>query len=163
MYVTIDDYNAFYSDGIQQDEFNRFALEADRVLDQATTGIDNVRKLKIAFPVDDADIVKGCACRIINLLKQISDAEAAAESARGYTEGAAGLQGKTVSSMSSGNESVSFSSSSNATAIDRAIASPTARNQLITNVINVCLSGIEDANGVNLFYMGPYPYIKGDD
>lgn len=162
MYATIDDYTALYGT-IEQEEFNRLALEADRAMDRATSGIDNVRKLVVAYPETDADIIKACACRIINLLKQIYDAEAAAESARGYVQGAAGLQGKAVSSMSAGNESVSFAASSNSTAIDRAIADPVARDRLIKNTINVWLSGLEDANGVNLFYMGAYPAQEETD
>lgn len=158
MYATITDYASWFG-AIQGDEFNRFSLEADRILDIYTTGIDNTKKLRIAFPTDESDAaaVKYAACKLINLLKQISDAEASAASARGYTEGANGLQGKAVSSMSAGNESLSFASGSDTTAIDKAIADPEEKKKLIHNMIVEFFSGLQDANGVNLLYMGSYP------
>lgn len=159
MYATITDYASWFSDEIQDDEFNRLCMEADRILDIYTTGIDNIKKLRIAFPTDenDAAAVKYAACKLINFLKQLSDAETSAASARGYTEGANGLQGKAVSSISAGNESISFTSGSDATAIDKAIADPEEKKKLIHNMMTDFLSGLTDANGVNLLYMGSYP------
>lgn len=157
MYATREQYESYYGE-ITEQEYNRLSIEADRYIDVLTTGIDNVRKLKVAFPVEDADNIVYCACRVTNILKQIADAEASAASARGYTEGANGLQGKVVSSVSSGNESVSFgTASAELSAIDKAIADPAEKDKLIKNIVKIWLSGISDSNGVNLLYMGRYP------
>ena len=157
MYATLETYTSLYGE-ITETEFNRFGLEADRVMDMYTTGIDNVKKLKIAFPAAEDSNIQACACAIINVLKQISDVETSQASARGYTEGINGLQGKVVSSQSAGNESVSYGTAErDLTAIDKAVGDTQQRNKLIMDIVKHWLSGITDANGVNLFYMGPYP------
>lgn len=157
MYATLEQYVRYYGE-IAADDFNRFLIEAQRYMDILTTGIDNVRKLKVAFPTEDAENIAYCACHIVNILKQISDAEASAASARGYTEGANGLQGKVVSSVSAGNESVSYGTASGElSAIDKAIADPEEKKKLIERIVKLWLSGVTDSNGVNLLYMGKYP------
>lgn len=158
MYATKEQYETYYGE-ISVAEFSRFIMEAQRYMDILTTGIDNVRKLKVAFPTEEAESIAYCACHIVNILKQISDAEASAASARGYTEGANGLQGKVVSSVSAGNESVSYGTSGELSAIDKAIADPKEKIKLIEGVVRLWLSGVQDSNGVNLLYMGKYPEV----
>ena len=150
MYASYADYAGLYGE-ISQEEFNRFAHEADRALDTATTGIDNIKKLKVAFPHNDVDAIIYCACKVINTLKQISDIQAST----GYANGVNGMTGKVVSSVSSGNESISYSAGD--TAITRAAVDTTEKAKLIRDTIRASLSGITDANGVNLLYMGVYP------
>ena len=67
---------------------------------------------------------------------------------------------KQVASKSAGNESISYvtsGSSGTATLIDKCLADKEAQKQLYDDKIRNYLSGITDANGVNLLYMGIYP------
>lgn len=136
------------------------ASEAYRILEKHTTGIDGVKKLKIAFPVDedDANAVKHCWCKIIEILYQLRDAEIAAAEGRGYTKTDHGLQRKIVSRVESGNEAISYSETKlSDSLIDAAASDLSAQKALMSHVIREYLSGVCDANGVNLLYMGEYP------
>jgi len=160
MYITFDDYVGLYwTDRITPEAFTRIAIEAQRIMDMYTTGIDSVKKLQVAFPTDecDAKTVKACACKIADLLFQMQTAEDNAMASRKYTQTANGLQGGVITSMSSGNESVSYGSSNSNTAVDKAASDPVEREKLLRDTVKQYLSGITDANGVNLLYMGRYP------
>lgn len=136
------------------------ASEAYRIMEKHTTGIDGTKKLKIAFPVDedDANAVKHCWCKVIEILYQLRDAENAAAIGRGYTETAHGLQRKIISRVESGNEAVSYSETKlSDSLIDAAVSNLSTRTALMSHVIREHLSGVCDANGVNLLYMGEYP------
>lgn len=159
MYITNSEYSDIY-DPLEEKVFNRLAFDACRIMDIHTTGIDGVKKLKVAFPTDEDDsgIVKRCAAKIINLLAQIEEAEKSVASARGYTDTERGLQRKIVSRVEAGNEAISYmESTGSASVIDKAVADKTVRDSLISSTVQECLSGVTDANGVNLLYMGPYP------
>lgn len=161
MYITYEDYTEKY-DPIEEKAFNRLAYDAGRHIDRFTTGVDGVKKLKVAFPVDEdsAEAVKHCAANIINVLFQIYEAEKSASMGRGFTQTENGLQGKVVSSVSAGNESISYSTgTANASSVDAAISDLSARDNLIRSIIREYLSGVQDANGVNLLYMGVYPRV----
>ena len=148
---------------VPEADFNRLSWEACRKLDIATTGADNVKKLKVAFPTDedDAEAVKRCACKLIEIAAAIEQAEEMARNAQGYiTREDGSLQGKVVTSASAGNESISYSASggsSAATLIDKVLSDKAAQEQLYRDTIKDYLSGVTDANGVNLLYMGRYP------
>lgn len=141
--------------------FNRLCWDACRKLDMATTGVDGWKKLRRSPPAetDDLEAVKRCACQLVHLMWQIETAERTVNRGRGYTETASGLQGKVVSSVSAGNESISYATGSSgaATLIDKALADKSVREKLFAETIAEYLSGVKDANGVNLLYMGPYP------
>jgi len=141
--------------------FDRLCYDACRKLDMATTGVDGWKKLRRSPPVDadDLEAVKRCACRLVYLMWQIETAERTSNQGRGYTETANGLQGKVVSSVSAGNETISYATGNTgvATLIDKALADKSVRDKLFADTITEYLSGIKDANGVNLLYMGPYP------
>lgn len=150
MYASYADYITYFGEGITQTEYDRYAFEADRALDTATTGIDNVHKLRVAFPHEDAEAVIFCACKIANYLKQIADIQASA----GYADTENGKTG-IIASMSSGNESISYTSGD--TAVNKAASDVAEKKRLIADTIKETLSGVQDANGVNLLYMGVYP------
>lgn len=158
MYITLEDYQSIY-DPIDERLFNNLAFEACRVMDIHTTGIDNIKKLKIAFPTDAdyAEMVKRCAAKLVNLMYQIQQAEISAVENRGYDMTEQGLRGKVISSVSAGNESITYATSTFSTAIDAAVKSRTERDKLFVNTVWYYLSGVEDENGVNLLYMGRYP------
>lgn len=160
MYISYDEYTALY-DTIEEKVFNRLVNVACRFLDRHTTGVDGVKKLKVAFPADEesAAAVKHCVAHVVNILVQIQEAENTASAGRGYTKTDNGLQGKVISSVSAGNESISFSTGAEKTAVDLAVTDIAQRNKLIYATIRDYLSGITDANGVNLLYMGAYPRV----
>ena len=161
-YVDYEYYKSLYGEkAIPETDFNRLLWDAERELDKATSGVDNVRKLKVAFPVneEDAETVKRCVCALVEFLKQIEDAEHNANSVGQYTERADGsLQGKVVSSVSAGNESISYAVGKSAdTAISNATKSLQDRDVTVYAFIASRLHGISDANGVNLLFGGIYP------
>ncbi|MBQ9081922.1 MAG: hypothetical protein IJY28_00295 [Clostridia bacterium] len=143
------------ADGISCTEFEQLAWEASRMADRYTTGLDGVRKLRKAFPVDemDAEAVKRCVCRLILLMHQIGQAEAAG----GYTSTENGYHRNQIAAVSAGNESVTYASGGNVSVIASAAADRAVREQLYANTIWAYLSGVADANGVSLLYMGCYP------
>lgn len=164
-YIDYEYYSALYGDkAVPEADFARLSWDACRKADVATTGIDGVKKLKVAFPndEDDAEAVKRCVCKLIEIAGAIEQSEQTARSAQGYIQREDGsLQGKVVSSVSAGNESISYSASGSSgvtTLIDAVLTDKTAQERLYRDTMSEYLSGIADANGVNLLYMGRYPY-----
>lgn len=162
MYITYEEYLKWF-DPVDQTIFNRLSFEACRVMDKYTTGIDGVRKLREHFPTDetDAEAVKFTAAQLVNFLYQCHEAEQTAATARGYTETENGIRGKVVSSVSAGNESISYATSSTATAtaVDEAVKDKTTKDKILFQTVRDGLAGVVDCNGVNLLYMGVYPRL----
>lgn len=160
-YVDYSFYKSLYAEkSIPEVDFNRLSWDACRKIDIATTGVDGVRKLQVAFPTDEyaAESVKRCVCSIIEIMRQIEEAKDTSQMSKGYVETENGLQGKVITSKSAGNESISYSANgSTATLIDKALCDSSVREKLYQDTISEMLSGITDANGVNLLYMGRYP------
>ena len=158
MYISYSEYTALY-EPIEDKVFSRLAFNASRYLDRLTAGVDGVKKLMVAMPTDEADkaSVTHCAAHVINILLQIEEAEKSASLGRGLIQAEGGARGKVVSSVSAGNESVTYSTSAGNTAIDAAIGNAAERDKLICDTIRHYLSGVKDSNGVNLLYMGAYP------
>lgn len=159
MYITFEQYGTLY-DQMDEKLFNRLLFDAERMIDNHTTGADGVKKLRFAFPTEEDAVaaVMHCAGSIVNLLYQIYEAETAAAMGRGYTETEQGLQRKIISRVESGNEAISYSETKlSNSSIDAAAADKSVRDKMISTTIREYLSGITDANGVNLLYMGPYP------
>ena len=157
-YVTLEEYKAIYPEEIPEEVFNNLEWDARRIVDNHTTGVDNVRKLRVAFPTaeDDAEAVKRCMCKLIKMLYDIEKAQ----QLRGAEERPDGtMTSGPVSSVSSGSESISYAESGG-TAIDAAVGDISARDKLINRTVRECLSGVWDANGVCLLYMGVYPYVQ---
>ena len=162
-YIDYEYYKNLYGENaLSESEFSRLLWDAEREIDKATSGVDNVRKLKVAFPTneEDAETVKRCVCALVEFLKQIEDAERNANSLGQYAERADGsLQGKVVSSVSAGNVSISYAVGKSAdTAIGNAIKSLQDKDVTIYAFVASRLHGVSDANGVNLLFGGEYPY-----
>ena len=86
-YVDYEYYKSLHGEkAISEADFNRLLWDAEREIDKATSGVDNVRKLKVAFPTneEDAETVKRCVCALVEFLKQIEDAERNANSLGQY-------------------------------------------------------------------------------
>ena len=164
MYITFDDYKQLY-EPIEERVFNLLAYDACRMMDIHTTGIDNVKKLKLYFPADEDDVqsVKRCAAKLVHFLNQIREVEMAVNLGKGYEVTEQGIRGKKISSVSAGNESITYADGySNAsiaflTEAESAAKDKSVKDKLVAGIIWECLSGVEDANGVNLLFMGRYP------
>lgn len=164
-YVDYDYYLQIYGNNISDTDFARIAREASRKVDIATTGIDNIKKLKTAFPTDedDAEAVKMCICKIINVMWQINQAEIRVNYARDVIkENDGSVHGRFVTSKTAGNESISYSTgtSEGSTLIDKVMIDKSMQENLYREIIREYLSGITDCNGVNLLYAGRYPNIN---
>lgn len=162
-YADYSRYVSIYGDGsISEADFDRLSYDASRYIDYCTTGVDGVKKLKIAHPTDsdDAEAVIRCACALVHDMSEIDSAEKRAASVRGLVQREDGtVTGAVVSSVSSGSESISYSVTSGQTALDAAISSEDERKKLYLTTVKRYLTGVRDANGVNLLYGGVYPYV----
>lgn len=162
-YVNYEYYQSLYGEkAIPEADFNRLLWDAEREIDKATSGVDGVRKLQVAFPTIgyDAEAVKRCVVEVVSFLYKLEIAENSLNAISEYTERADGsLQGKVVTSVSAGNESISYAVGKSAdTAISNATKSLQDRDVTVYAFIASRLSGVSDANGVNLLFGGRYPY-----
>lgn len=160
-YIDYAFYVSLYGEDVKEADFNRYAFEASRILDINTSGIDNVKKLAVAFPTKEDDIaaVKHCACQLIRILKDMEEFENAYKFSK--NENGASVS-SVVSSISSGSESISYATNMGATsAIAAAVSDYSKRRRLFEDTVINYLSGVEDANGVNLLYGGIYPMRVG--
>lgn len=148
MYIDYEYYASLYKT-VPQEDFPRLCLKAQRKLDNFTTGIDGVRKLACAFPVDEdtAQLVKACMAELINAMYNAEKVQ----NSVGITATESGVHSNVVTSVSAGNESVHYAALNTADA-------RTASESAYKLIIYEYLSGAADANGVNLLYMGRYPY-----
>ena len=159
MYISKADYESLY-DSMEEKLFNRLASDACRCIDRLTAGADGVKKLKVAFPSDkdSADAVKRCTAEIVHFLYQIQEAEKSASMGRGYEQTEGGLRGRVIANVSAGNESISYSTTQHQqTAADLAAMDAAQKEKTIREIVKEYLTGVADANGVNLLYMGMYP------
>lgn len=158
MYADFNYYTTEYGGKVlkPEDDFNHFARKAERRID-AITG----NKLQFAFPtkVKDAEAVKDCLCELSEFLYQVDAYQYAAMESIGVVAQSDGtVKGKVVSSITSGSESISYSTGGYAsTSIMEAAKDKKVMGTLIYGMVQDGLSGIPDANGVNLLYAGPYP------
>lgn len=159
----IDEYEYITISGKAIPDFDRLRWETSKLLDNATTGADGYKKLKNAFPVDedDAEAVKRCLCKLIDLRRQIEDVEKSVLAAQSYVQREDGtVISKKITSISSGSESISYANSAgDSSVISAAVNDRSARDALYRSTIEEYLSGITDANGVSLLYMGVYPRV----
>lgn len=139
-----------------EDDFTRFARKAERRLDTITGN-----KLQFAFPVKETDVeaVKDCLCELTEFLYQVDAYRTAAMDSVGVVAQDDGtVKGKVVSSISSGSESISYSTGGSAsTSVMEAAKDKKVMDVLIYGIVQNGLSGVPDANGVNLLFAGAYP------
>lgn len=158
-YVSLEEYLRINPNGTEA-TYNHFAWDAQRYLDNATAGVDGVKKLAVAFPTneDDAETVKRCMCALIDTLDEINQIKSGMISANGYVSTSAGLISKSVKSVSAGGESISYGADgSTETDVVRAAKSNSELKSYVFGVIRHYLDGICDDNGVFLLYGGRYP------
>ena len=156
-YVDYSRYIALYGD-IEVSVFQRLLIKATRIIDYHTTGCDGYAKLKNAYPTEVGAVsaVQYCVCELINAMYHDETALMIIEQANSFSKREDGTyQPNKISSLSSGAESVSFSTSANS--IDSGIIDRAKRESNYREIVTECLRGVLDANGVNLLYMGVYP------
>ena len=160
MYISKEEYAEIYDPIGDEKIFTRLAYDACRSIDRLTAGADGIKKLKVAFPTDkdSAEAVKHCTAHIVHFLYQIQEAEKSASMGRGYEQTESGLRSRVIASVSAGNESVSYAANQHQqTAADLAAMDAAQKEKTIREIVKEYLTGVADANGVNLLYMGPYP------
>lgn len=150
MYIDYEFYSSMFNT-VPESEFPRFCAAAQRKLDNYTTGIDGFRKLKYAFPTDEIDAmtVKLCMAELMNDLYTVDQIRRAS-----VVSTESGVHSNVITSVSAGNESVHYASLD----INSSHQADQARENMHYILVRNHLSGISDANGVNLLYMGAYPY-----
>ena len=105
-------------------------------------------QLKEAFPTDeyDAETVRRCFCKLVNVLYQIETAEANTVKAHGYVQREDGsMIGAVVTSVSSGSESISYSTGNTASksAVEQAATDIGYKNNLLNNIVREFLDGVQ--------------------
>lgn len=158
MYADFNYYQTEYGGKVIEsaDDFTHFGRKAERRMD-AITG----NKLQFAFPTKkkDKEAVKDCLCELTEFLYQLDSYQRAAMDSAGVVKQDDGMvRGKVVTSISSGSESIGYSAKSSAdTSLMEAAKDKKVADAMINSMVRDGLSGIPDANGVNLLYAGmPY-------
>lgn len=152
-YAEYSEYVSIYGDKVTEQQFERLCFDSVSIVNDITTGVDGICKLRIAFPSDeyDAEIVRRCVYALINL-------KAHTEELSGYTTREDGsVVPKRVTSMSSGAESIHYADVSSDAS--NSAGYPINRVQLAAAARGM-LTGANDANGVSLLYMGRYPHVR---
>lgn len=163
LYVDYEFYKDLYGENaVPESDFDRLSWEAQKRIDNLTFG-----KLKFAFPTDeyDAEAVKRCVCKLVEIAYEIDSANKRVNDGKGYVEDENGIHGKVISSVSSGSESISYTAKSEngSTIIDAVLSDKAAQDKLYADTVKEYLVGVPDANGVNLLYAGiPYPGNGGN-
>lgn len=154
-YITEEAYKAIFGE-ISSADFLRFSAKAERVMIDHTTGIDGFEKLNEAPPTDEDVLtcLKLCAGDLIHAMSMIADAERSS----GMIQRSDGsMSPATVSSVSSGSESITYNTGESA--LSAAVANLKERRALFSGIVRDWLAGTKDANGINLLYMGEYPHV----
>lgn len=152
-YIDYEYYKSLYVEKVlTEQEFNRILWDAEREIDKATSGVDGVKKLKVAFPADeeDAESVKRCSAELVSFICTLNKAQNGIVSCDGT------VNSNIVTSKSAGNESIAYANVENS--ISTALRSVKDREKIIYQFISSKLSGVSDANGVKLLFAGRYPY-----
>jgi len=153
-YVDYEYCKSIYGDtAIPEADFNRLEWEARRKIDSITGN-----KLKFAFPTDedDAETVRRCVCKFIEIAADIEAATKRVSEGQGYVTDEVGTHGKMISSVTSGSESVSYTAKSEtgSTVIDAVLSDKGMQDKLYYDTAKDYLYGINDANGMRLLYAG---------
>lgn len=147
MYLTFGEYIQFYKD-VPEQEFNVYRIQAERMMDEVTTGIDGVRKLQEYYPTEDAERFKLAMAETINELFNFAESDKAC----GYSSTDGTYKGRQIASVSSGSESISYTSGQNS---PYALHGAERTAHIMTNITSR-LRGVRDSNGVLLLYRGSY-------
>lgn len=155
MYADFSYYQTKYGGKVIEsaDDFTHFGRKAERRIDVITG-----RKLQFAFPTKkkDKEAVKDCLCELAEFLYQLDSYQRTAMDSAGVVEQADGtVRGKVITSISSGSESIGYSAKGfTDTSLMEAAKDKKKADAMIYGIVRNGLSGVADANGVNLLYAG---------
>lgn len=158
MYADFEYYQTVYGGAVfgSAPAYEPYRRKAERRIDLITT-----EKLSFAFPVEEkaADTVRDTVCEMAEFLYQVDCYKQAADSAVGIIAQSDGtVKGKVIKSVSSGAESVTYSSAGDIkTAVSEAARDRKVLDTEVYSITRSNLAGVADANGINLLYAGPYP------
>lgn len=158
MYADYEYYKTEYCGGLfdSAENFKLYVRKAERRVDTSTYG-----KLSFAFPAaeKDAAAVKDCICELAEFLYRVNQLQAATSDSVGVVKQDDGtVKGKVVTSVTSGSESRGYSASGGVATIESDAAKDRkVFDMAVYSIIRDGLTGIPDANGVNLLYAGTYP------
>lgn len=150
-YADLEFYtNTFYGDTLTEDDADKWLSLASDELDAITFG-----RLITAFPTVETHAikVKKSVCAVADALFQI-DVQRKAASAQKTEDGS--YRGA-IASISSGRESISFSSGNSAASASvyaAAAADTVKQSRLIQDIAVKYLANVPDKSGVNLLYAG---------
>lgn len=160
MYVDSAYFYSMFPELRSDNAYDKGCKQAQRLIDDQTTGVDGVRKLRIAMPTDaeDVDAVKMCWCELCKACYFVEKAKDALNSAMGVQSVNGNIVPMTIKSVSAGGESVSYGTDAGMESAYMAAAkSPSGARSLAFSIVKEYLSGVRDANGVNLLFRGAYP------
>lgn len=142
------------------EDFARFGRRAERILDTYTGD-----KLRFAYPTDERAInaVKNCFCALAEFLYQVAVYQTAQLDSVGTVAQSDGtVKGKVVSSISSGSESIGFSTGGSVgTSVSESAKDKKYMQTMMYSIVQEYLSWVPDANGINLLYAGAYTRARG--
>lgn len=158
MYADFEYYTTEYGGMVfgSAEDFKPYIKRAERRIDNVTSG-----KLTFAFPTEEKSVtaVKDCVCELAEFLYQVAVCQKEAMNELGTIANSDGtVRGKVIKSITSGSESISYGTSGDT----KTVVSEAAKDRKVLDIttyskLQTGLSGIADANGVNLLYAGPYP------
>lgn len=155
MYTTYEFYTVkYHGDIIPMKSFNKFCDKACDEIDLYTSD-----RLVNSFPSDEraAARVQKAVCALADLLYRMEMEDKKAEDSTGYVETEDGtVIGKQITSISSGSESISYSTGQNNTSslVGAVLKNATARKKLKYDTVKAYLSGVTDDSGCPLLYAG---------
>lgn len=146
--------NKFYGDTVPESDFLKYAERASDRIDQYTFD-----RLADGLPDDERvkTKVKKAVCAVADTMYQIDQIKKASMDTVGTIQKEDGtVVNKAVSSVSSGNESISYTTGSNISGnvYARASMDKKVENALLLNVATEYLAGATNDKGVCLLYAG---------
>ena len=155
-YIDYEFYkNNFYGNDVPEEELPKYADRASDRIDRFTFD-----RLADGLPLDERTRIKiqKAVCAVADALYKIDYIKKASMDNIGIIKREDGtVVNKAVSSVSSGNESISYVTGSNATGKDiysQAAMDRKVENMLLMSIANDYLVGVTDDNGVCLLYAG---------
>lgn len=145
-YIELSEYTTTFGK-IETELFVRISAKAARMMERYTTGIDGFNKLRKAYPEQERETIQYCAGELIRYLSCCELNESALNTAE---DTSSGTHSKIITSVSAGNEAVSYATVTGVSRLEQ--------EQTCARIIREYLTGIQDANGVYLLYMGAYPH-----
>lgn len=144
----------FYGDTVPESDFLKYAERASDRIDQYTFD-----RLVDGLPDDERvkTKVQKAVCAVADTMYQIDQIKKASMDTIGTIQREDGtVVNKAVSSVSSGNESISYATGSNISinVYDQASMDKKVENALLLNVATEYLAGVTNDNGICLLYAG---------